>query len=92
MSNDAVSPDDVRHVGELARVNLSDEEVAQFTDDFSEIVEAFDVLDDVPSVDREAPLTNVLRPDESRETLNADQIFANAPETEDGRFKGPNVS
>ncbi|APX95974.1 MULTISPECIES: Asp-tRNA(Asn)/Glu-tRNA(Gln) amidotransferase subunit GatC [Natronorubrum] len=90
--SDAVSPEEVRHVGELARVDLDDDEVDQFTQQFGDILEYFETLDTVPEVDREADLTNVMRPDEERESLDHEAALENATETEDGYFKGPNVS
>ncbi|WP_306058022.1 Asp-tRNA(Asn)/Glu-tRNA(Gln) amidotransferase subunit GatC [Natronococcus wangiae] len=92
MSDDAVSPEEVRHVAELARVDLADDEVDQFTRQFADILEYFETLDEVPEVDRGADLTNVMRPDEERDSLDRAEALRNAPETEDGYFKGPNVS
>ncbi|MCU4924746.1 Asp-tRNA(Asn)/Glu-tRNA(Gln) amidotransferase subunit GatC [Halobacteria archaeon AArc-dxtr1] len=92
MSDDAVSPEEVRHVAELARIDLEDDQVDQFSRQFADILEYFETLDEVPSVDREADLTNVMRPDEVRDSLASDDALANATETEDGYFKGPNVS
>ncbi|MDQ2048915.1 Asp-tRNA(Asn)/Glu-tRNA(Gln) amidotransferase subunit GatC [Natronolimnohabitans sp. A-GB9] len=92
MSDDAVSPEEVRHVAGLARVDLEDDEVDQFTRQFADILEYFETLDEVPEVDREADLTNVMRPDEERDSLDREAALENAPETEDGYFKGPNVS
>ncbi|ERH13515.1 MAG: hypothetical protein J07HB67_02555, partial [halophilic archaeon J07HB67] len=34
--DESVTADDVRHVAELARVDLADEEVAEFADQFEE--------------------------------------------------------
>ncbi|MFC4437560.1 MULTISPECIES: Asp-tRNA(Asn)/Glu-tRNA(Gln) amidotransferase subunit GatC [Natrialbaceae] len=92
MSDDAVSPEEVRHVAELARVDLADDEVDQFTRQFADILEYFETLDEVPEVDRDADLTNVMRPDEKRDSLDRTEALRNASETEDGYFKGPNVS
>ncbi|MDG5820659.1 Asp-tRNA(Asn)/Glu-tRNA(Gln) amidotransferase subunit GatC [Natronococcus sp. A-GB7] len=92
MSDDAVSAEEVRHVAELARVDLTDEEVDQFTRQFADVLEYFDSLDEVPEVDRDADLTNVMRPDEERDSLDREEALRNASETEDGYFKGPNVS
>ena len=92
MSDAAVDAEEVRHVAGLARVDLDDEEVARFTEQFADILAAFDSLDEVPEVDREADLVNVMRADEARECLPQDEALRNAPETEDGYFKGPRVS
>ncbi|WP_255170812.1 Asp-tRNA(Asn)/Glu-tRNA(Gln) amidotransferase subunit GatC [Natrononativus amylolyticus] len=90
MSDDAVNPEEVRHVAALARVDLTEEEVDRFAAQFADILEYFETLDEVPAVDREVDLVNVMRPDETRPCL--DEALRNAPETEDGYFKGPNVS
>lgn len=92
MSDEAVTSEDVRHVAGLARVDLEDEEVERFTDQFADILAAFETLDTVPDVDTEADLTNVMRPDEIRKGLETDDALQNAPGSEDDYFKGPNVS
>ena len=88
----AVDDEEVRHVASLARVDLEEREVERFADQFADILGYFEALDDVPDVDGEADLANVMRPDEVREGLTQEEALANAPETEDGYFKGPNVS
>ncbi|WP_336344273.1 Asp-tRNA(Asn)/Glu-tRNA(Gln) amidotransferase subunit GatC [Halalkalicoccus ordinarius] len=92
MSDQPVSPEEVRHVADLARIDLADEEVEEFTEQFVEILEAFETLDEVPETESEADLENVLRADEVRESLDQEEALRNAPHTEDGYFKGPRVS
>lgn len=97
MSDDAadepvVSREEVRHVADLARVDLEESEVETFADQFGDILADFQALDEVPEVDREADLVNVMRPDEVEEGLTQEEALGNAPETEDGFFKGPRVS
>jgi len=89
-----VSPAEVEHVAELARIDLDDLDAGReaFAREFAEILAYFETLDDVPAVDREADLVNVMREDEARDGLSQAEALANAPETEDGRFKGPRVS
>lgn len=100
-SDDPAEPDapsagvdaaEVEHVADLARVDLDDEEIAEFTDQFGDILEYFETLDEVPEVEREAELVNVMRPDEVEEGLTQAEALQNAPESEDGFFKGPKVS
>jgi len=88
---DRVDDAEVRHVASLARVDLDDEEVELFAEQFADILEYFDALDDVPETDSETELDNVMRPDEVREGLTQEEALRNAPETEDGYFKGPRV-
>lgn len=87
-----VDDDAVRHVASLARVDLDEEEVELFAEQFADILEHFEALEEIPEVDREQELTNVMRPDEVRECLSQEEALRNAPETEDGYFKGPRVS
>jgi len=94
MSDDAtgVDPADVRHVADLARVDLDETDVERFTEQFADILDSFEALDEVPEVEREEDLANVMRPDEVRESLSQAEALQNAPDTEDGHFKGPRVS
>ncbi|AKH97802.1 Asp-tRNA(Asn)/Glu-tRNA(Gln) amidotransferase subunit GatC [Halanaeroarchaeum sulfurireducens] len=92
MSDSPVDADEVRHVASLARVALDDEEVETFTAQFQDILEHFDALDEVPAVEAEPDLVNVMRADEIEASLSQDEALRNADETEDGRFKGPRVS
>jgi aspartyl-tRNA(Asn)/glutamyl-tRNA(Gln) amidotransferase subunit C len=92
MSDSPVDPEEVEHIADLARVELSDDERERFAEQFGEILAAFEALDDVPETDSEPDLTNVMRTDEVRESLDRAEALRNAEETEDGRFKGPRVS
>lgn len=92
MSESTVTTDDVEHVASLARVALEEGEAEQFAEQFSEVLEYFDALDEVPEVDRDDELVNVLREDEVQDGLTQQEALANAPESEDGKFKGPRVS
>ncbi|NHN40467.1 Asp-tRNA(Asn)/Glu-tRNA(Gln) amidotransferase subunit GatC [Halorubellus sp. JP-L1] len=92
MSDDVATTADVRHVAELARVDLDDDEVDDFAAQFADILEYFDALDEVPDVDRDPDLVNVMRPDEVHDCLDREDALSNADGTEDGHFKGPNVS
>jgi aspartyl-tRNA(Asn)/glutamyl-tRNA(Gln) amidotransferase subunit C len=89
---DAVDPETVEHVAELARVDLSEAETERFAEQFADILGYFDTLDEVPEADFEADLANVMREDEIEECLDREATLRNAPETEDGKFKGPRVS
>ncbi|MGY6499345.1 MAG: Asp-tRNA(Asn)/Glu-tRNA(Gln) amidotransferase subunit GatC [Acidimicrobiales bacterium] len=91
-----ISRDDVAHVANLARLRLTDDELDHFTGQLAAVldhasdVEALDV-DDVPPTAHPFELTNVLRPDEVRPTLDRDEVMGQAPSTEDGMFRVPPV-
>ncbi|WP_144920148.1 Asp-tRNA(Asn)/Glu-tRNA(Gln) amidotransferase subunit GatC [Halorubrum salsamenti] len=88
----AVDAEEVRHVADLARVRLDDDEVAEFADQFGDILDYFEALDEVPETDREEELVNVMRPDQVEDGLTQGEALSNAEETEDGFFVGPKVS
>ena len=92
MSDSPVDPENVRHVAGLARVNLDDAELEEFTEQFADILAYFEALDDVPEVEATSELVNVMRSDEIHDGLSQQEALRNAPETEDGFFKGPSVS
>jgi len=92
MNDSAVGADEVEHVAELARVDLTEEEIDAFTTQFADILEYFDALDEVPAIEHEPDLVNVMRRDEVTESLDQSEALQNAPESEDGQFKGPRVS
>ena len=88
----AVDAEEVRHVAELARVRLADDEVETFAAQFGDILDYFEALDEVPETEREEELVNVMRPDEVEAGLTQEEALSNAEQTEDGYFVGPKVS
>ncbi len=87
--------DDVRHVASLARVELTEDEVMEYVDEFNEVLGYFDRLDDVTGdVDDggDEDLANVVRDDEIEDGLTQEEALANAEETEEGYVRGPRVS
>ena len=80
------------HVADLARIKLSDDEIARFTDQLSVVLDAVARLAEVdtsavaPSAST-LPLHNVERDDEPRPGLTMEQALANAPKGgRDGEF------
>ena len=85
--------EDVEHVAELARVSVTDDEAQRFVDEFNDVLNYFETLDDVPEdVEAEDDFENVMRADEPRPSISQDEALSNADETEDGYFVGPSVS
>jgi aspartyl-tRNA(Asn)/glutamyl-tRNA(Gln) amidotransferase subunit C len=87
---------DVEHVAALARLALTDDEVEALTRELDVVLEhaeeiaALDV-DDIEPTAHPLPLVNVLRPDEVRPSLDRDEVLAQAPDAEDGRFRVPRI-
>jgi len=91
-----LSRDEVAHIADLAKLALSDEEVARYQEQLSAILEHFERLqeldtEEIPPTATVAPLQSVMREDEARPPTERDRILKNAPETEDGCFRVPAV-
>ncbi len=86
-----ISAQRVRHLAHLARIALTDEEIAALTVDLSQIVTAFATVGivataEVPPMSHPFPLTNVYRDDTVGDVLSRHAVLANAPEHDGGRF------
>ena len=91
-----IDSDDVRHAAKLSRLNLTDAEVAQFTNQLARVLEYVSKLNelDVTAVEPIAhalDITNVLREDEPVPGMDVDQVLANAPAKSPPFFKVPKV-
>ncbi|MGA0210537.1 MAG: Asp-tRNA(Asn)/Glu-tRNA(Gln) amidotransferase subunit GatC [Pontimonas sp.] len=87
-----MTPDAVRHLAGLARIALSDEEVARLAGELGAIVEAVESVqsvatDDVPPTSHPVPLGNVFRDDVVGETLTTEEALAGAPDHDGTRFR-----
>jgi aspartyl-tRNA(Asn)/glutamyl-tRNA(Gln) amidotransferase subunit C len=91
-----ISRDDVAHVARLARLYLTDDELERFTGQLGAVLEhaadiaALDIAD-VPPTAHPLPLKNVLRDDEPVPSVDRDEVLAQAPAAEDGRFRVPRI-
>jgi aspartyl-tRNA(Asn)/glutamyl-tRNA(Gln) amidotransferase subunit C len=91
----AIDPKEVRHIADLSRVNLDDDEVARLGGDLLHIVDYIDQLKTVElSADAES-LTyfdaDVHRKDRPGECLERDDALRNAPEEDGAYFLVPKV-
>lgn len=87
-----LTPELVRHLGVLARIRLSDEEVERLTGQLSVIVDNIAKVSEVATPDVAATshpiaLQNVFRTDEPGTMLTVEQVLQNAPDAADDRFK-----
>lgn len=88
----SISLEQVRHVARLARIALSDEEIAVMRAQLSAILDYIAMLQevdvsDVPPTAQVTGLTTVWRPDVVGEMLTQAQALANAPDQQDGMFR-----
>jgi len=82
----------VAHIAELARLSLTDQEVALYQEQLSAVLEYAERLqgldtEAIPPTATVLPVRNVMRADESRPAMAREDILANAPETQDGCFR-----
>ncbi|MEN8127082.1 MAG: Asp-tRNA(Asn)/Glu-tRNA(Gln) amidotransferase subunit GatC [Planctomycetota bacterium] len=94
--NTKIDKAQVRRVAQLSRLELSHEEVAQFSTQLSAIVEYIEKLNELDTEGVEPlahclPVHNVFREDLPRPSLSNDAALANAPEREDEYFKVPKI-
>ena len=93
----AITREEVLHVAKLARLELTEDEVVRLTEQLGAILEAVSKvseldLSDVPPTSHPLELVNAWTPDELRESLSLDEVFANAPAREGDLFKVPPTS
>jgi aspartyl-tRNA(Asn)/glutamyl-tRNA(Gln) amidotransferase subunit C len=91
-----VKPDEIRKIAGLARLRLSDDEVALLAEQFRGILGHLERLravetNGVEPLDHPLPLTDVLREDTPRPGLSRDEALAGAPDAESGQFRVPRV-
>ena len=87
-----ITPDLVRHLAGLARIQVTDAEVAQFTEQLSLIVDSVAtvkaaVQGDVPATSHPIPMANVFREDLVEPSLSQAEALSGAPDSADGRFR-----
>ncbi len=92
MAETILSADDVRAIADLARLELSDEDVALYQRQLSAILDYFQKLEelDTSHIDPTSsvlPLTNVMRPDRAGPALSVDEALANAPDSDGEQFR-----
>jgi aspartyl-tRNA(Asn)/glutamyl-tRNA(Gln) amidotransferase subunit C len=87
-----LSRQEVVHIALLARLGLTEEELGRFTEQLSNILENFKVLQqldtsDIPPTAQSIALQNVSRADEVESSFPQSEILANAPHQEEGHFR-----
>ncbi|MCS7090903.1 MAG: Asp-tRNA(Asn)/Glu-tRNA(Gln) amidotransferase subunit GatC [Verrucomicrobiota bacterium] len=97
MSSPTASPAvDVRYLAHLARLELTEQEIALFEAQLNQILAYMDQLKqlDVSGIEPTAhavPRVNVMRPDEMQPGLTQEEALSNAPAKMDGLFLVPKI-
>ena len=92
----SITRDEVAHLADLARIDLSDAELDHLAPQLSVILESVAAIqgvagDDVPPTSPPVPLTNVFRDDVVVPGLTAEPALSGAPEAEQQRFSVPRI-
>jgi aspartyl-tRNA(Asn)/glutamyl-tRNA(Gln) amidotransferase subunit C len=87
---------DIEHVAKLARIALTEDEKTQLRVQLGLILEHAAKVGEVATEDvvptaSAIPRSNVLRPDTPEPGISQQAALANAPESEEGRFKVPRI-
>jgi len=94
--SEQITEEDVRHIAKLARLNLTDEQVHQYTGQLAHVLGYISKLNEL-DVDNVEPMahaldvTNVLREDDPTDGIPVESALANAPEQTPPFFKVPKV-
>jgi aspartyl-tRNA(Asn)/glutamyl-tRNA(Gln) amidotransferase subunit C len=92
----SLSKEEVEHIAELARLELTEEEKARFREQLSEILDyaaRLQSLDtsQIPPTSTVLAKRAVLRPDIATKGLSTDEALSNAPRAEKKQFRVPPV-
>ena len=87
-----LSRQEVLHIALLARLGLNETEVDKLSQQLSDILDNFEILQqvdtaDIPPTAQSIDLQNVVSNDEVTPSLPQDQVLANAPRKEENFFK-----
>ncbi len=93
---EVISRDEVRHLADLARIDLDDAELDHLAPQLSVILESVASIngvaaDDIPPTSHPLPLTNVFREDVEQPCLTPEQALSGAPQVEDQKFAVPRI-
>ena len=89
LNDERLSADEVRQIAALARISMNDEEIEIMRGQMVNILNNIDVLnnvdtDGVDPTGHSVDVRSVLREDQSRESLEPEDVLVNAPNSEDG--------
>ena len=94
--SETLTADQVRKVAKLARLQLSEADVARFTQQLGQVLEYVEMLSEL-NTDRVEPLAhpleieNVLREDEPTPSLSREAALSNAPKSDGRCFLVPQI-
>ncbi|TFB14259.1 Asp-tRNA(Asn)/Glu-tRNA(Gln) amidotransferase subunit GatC [Filobacillus milosensis] len=91
-----ISKDQVKHVANLARLAITEEEAEKYSEQLSAIIGFSEQLNELDTSGVEPTthvldMKNVLRKDEPKEWISKEEALKNAPDKQNGQFKVPSI-
>lgn len=91
-----LSKEEVKHVANLARLAITEEEAEKFAEQLGKITDFAEQLNELDTTNVEPtshvlPLVNVLREDVAKEGLPLEKVMLNVKEQEAGQIKVPSI-
>ncbi|WP_166785644.1 MULTISPECIES: Asp-tRNA(Asn)/Glu-tRNA(Gln) amidotransferase subunit GatC [Cryobacterium] len=91
-----ITAEQVAHLANLARIDLSSEEISRLTLELGQIVDSVAKVaevatPDVPATSHPMPLTNVFRADTVVPSLTVEQALSGAPDRDGDKFRVPAI-
>ncbi len=91
-----INEDDIRKIAALAMLEIEQDDIGKFTQQFGEILDYMKEIDNLDLSDQEAAfhitkMSNVFREDKTEKSLDNETALLNAPEGMEGAFKVPRV-
>lgn len=88
--------EEIEHLGDLARIALTDEEIVRLQGELNVIAESINKVQEVASADvaptaNPVPLEAYLRPDVPEQSLSQQEAVSGAPVSESGMFVAPRI-
>ena len=92
----SISRDEVRHIAMLSRLEISEDELDQFTHDLAEILDYSEKIrqldtQDVPPTSHAMDVCNVFREDVAAPSLSTEDAISNCSERDYPFFRVPRV-
>jgi len=87
-----ITPELVRHLAHLARIDVTEQEVERFSEQLALIVDSAATLkvavgEDIPATSHPIPMQNVFREDVVQPSLSQESALSGSADAESGRFK-----
>ncbi|WP_062049710.1 Asp-tRNA(Asn)/Glu-tRNA(Gln) amidotransferase subunit GatC [Bacillus sp. JCM 19034] len=91
-----ISEEQVKHVANLARLAITEDEAKMFTEQLDAIITFAEQLNELDTTGVEPTthvldMKNVLREDKAGKGLPVEEVLKNAPDHEDGQIKVPSI-